>query len=149
MRFCHNCFKKITPQAGSGSLVWIHNLKMSFIQQMPFFMSPNGIPAETSFSVALHKPLWKENLIKDILTQINAHATSVIKPRACYIGLGNKYLMKACGTGARGQAYQAEWPNILDLLNEHWVAIHSYQHVPCFFFPKVIGIYMTEVSLGT
>jgi hypothetical protein len=105
---------KITPQAGSGSLVWIHNLKLSFIQQMPFFVSPNDMPVKTSFSVPLHKPLWKKNLIKDMLTQVKAHCTGPIKPWMHHSGLGNKHLMKAqegsCGTSIPSEGTEYTWP---------------------------------------
>ena len=47
------------------------------------------------------------------------------------------------------QAYQVEGTNILDLLNEHSVAIHSCQHVPFFLSKKVIGRDTPVVSLST
>lgn len=47
------------------------------------------------------------------------------------------------------QAYQVETANILDLLSEYSVTIHSCQHVP-FFLPKnVIGKDTPVVSLST
>lgn len=136
--FSHNCFEKITPQASSDSLVWIHNLKTSFIQQMLFFMSPNGIPVQISFSVALHKTLWEENLIKHINPK-NTQCTGLIKSWVCHTRLWNKYLIETPRGRTMRQAYQVEGPNIFDLLNEHSVAIHSYQHVPFFLPKKVIG----------
>lgn len=61
MRFCHSHFRRITPQRGLASRVWIHNLKRPFIQDRLFLTSPNGLPAETSLSTVLHKLLWKLN----------------------------------------------------------------------------------------
>lgn len=47
------------------------------------------------------------------------------------------------------QAYQVETANILDLLCEYSVTIHSCQHVPFFLPKKVIGKDTPVVSLST
>lgn len=77
---------------------------------MFFFTSPNGIPMKTSFCVALHKPFWKENLIKDTLAQINAQCTSPIKSWICHTTLWNWHQELNNETSIPSEESKYTWP---------------------------------------